>query len=207
MTLLPYIYDFLSLAMQSPEHGYISKIILFGSVATGAYDDESDIDLFIEMKDNSKKKQVDDMIEKTKKQFETINEKTWKLQGVENSFSCIVGKLEEWEGLKEDILNVGIQLYGSFEQTPDDLDHYVLFSYKLKKVKQNKKMKLLRTLFGYTNVIGKKKYTQKGLVESVDGAKIGKNAILVPVKAIKEVRQIFISMKVTPQIRDVWVRK
>ncbi len=48
--LFPYIYDFLSLLSEDDKlKSKIKRIILFGSVARGEADEESDIDIFIDL--------------------------------------------------------------------------------------------------------------------------------------------------------------
>ena len=100
----------------------ISKIILFGSVARGDFDKESDIDIFVETKLQEKIIQ---------KQLGLFNEskimESYRLSGVQNEIVLKVGALDKWKGLKESIAEDGIALYGKYEEMPKELRHFTLF--------------------------------------------------------------------------------
>jgi predicted nucleotidyltransferase len=83
--LIAYAMDFCSFLLKSEMANEIKKIILFGSVARGDFDSESDIDIFI---DTEKEKAVDNAAKKRLKAFEKseIFEK-WMLKGLKNSLS------------------------------------------------------------------------------------------------------------------------
>ncbi len=59
--LIAYAMDFCSFLLKSEMANEIKKIILFGSVARGDFDSESDIDIFI---DTEKEKAVDNAAKK-----------------------------------------------------------------------------------------------------------------------------------------------
>ena len=98
-------------------------------------------------------------------------------------------------------------LYGKFEAWQDGLEHFALFSYSLSKTPQKRKMRLLRSLFGYSTRMGRKVYRQSGLIGKIGGTKLGSNSILVPVGKSKDVQKAFIAHGVTPEIREVWIRQ
>ena len=54
--LISYASNFVSFLLKYEISNEINKIILFGSVATGSFDKESDIDLFIDIKEKNKNK-------------------------------------------------------------------------------------------------------------------------------------------------------
>ena len=102
--LISYAMDFASyLALKVAD---IDRILLFGSVARGDFDDESDIDLFIDADLNPKEVQpilgLYELSEENKK---------YKLEGIKNKISLKIGKLDEWK-LKRSIISNGILLYG-----------------------------------------------------------------------------------------------
>jgi len=79
--ILAYIYDFLSIVFENEEIiDEIKEIILYGSYAKKTYDEESDIDLFFNIKNKDKSKEVEEKLKKTLKSFEIKAEKTWKLK-------------------------------------------------------------------------------------------------------------------------------
>ncbi len=100
----------------------------------------------------------------------------------------------------------GILLYGKFEKFPKEMQHRILATFSLNKIKQKDKMKLIRELYGYRLTKNGKIYYQKGFVEKYSGVKISSNAILIPVEKTKELREILSKFKITPQIREIWER-
>ena len=91
--LIAYAVDFSSYLLSKSES--VEMIILFGSVARGDFDDESDIDIFVDI-DEKKEKSIKAILDdyyKTKKYNE------WKLKGIDNDISLIIGRVdsEEWK--------------------------------------------------------------------------------------------------------------
>lgn len=204
--LLPYIYDFLSLLSEDAEvRGKIRRILLFGSVARGEADEESDIDLFIDLWSKDGADDVETHLRETEKRFLIISEKKWNLLGIRQPIKCIIGTLEEpeWKSLKLEIASSGIMLFGKFEEPEDGMMHCAMFSYSLAKLGQAKKMKLLRNLFGYEITKGRKKYGQPGILKECGGTKIGGNVILVPVENSRKIQKLLNSYGITPEIREV----
>ncbi|MBI2564778.1 nucleotidyltransferase domain-containing protein [Candidatus Woesearchaeota archaeon] len=206
--IFAYLYDFISMLMDKKESKeYIENIILFGSVARGDFDKESDIDLFIEIKDLSNKLIVEKIVRETIDRFEVHAEKTWRLRLIDLPIKPIVGKLSEevWEDLHDEIKKYGVNLYGKYSATMPNLKHYSLVSYSLNKLKQNKKVNLLRKLFGYRIKKKNKIYEQKGMLSSLEGIKLMANQILIKANDLKKIADIFKSFKVTYTVRDVWI--
>lgn len=206
--LFPYIYEYISLLFENAEIKRLTKkIILFGSVARGDFDTESDIDIFLEVHPSVAKK-IEEQVRKTEKRFSVISEKRWVPQGIRNPIKTIVGNLQEsrWRELRSDIASSGITLYGKFESLPKNIKHHALFSYSLSKLPQRRKMKLLRTVFGYSVKKKTKLYKQTGMLEEIGGEKLGPNSILVPLEKSREMQKLFNSFKVTPKIHEVWIK-
>ena len=103
-----YALDFASYLLSNT--GGIQRIILFGSVARGDFDKESDIDLFIDTNDKKLEKIIPKL---TDSFYSTEKAKRWKLKGITHHFSCLVGELDssEWKDLKRSIINHEIVLY------------------------------------------------------------------------------------------------
>jgi len=208
INILPYLYDYLSILLEDEDiKKSVKKIILFGSFATGDFDEESDIDIFIEFPKGTDLKKIGNLVKNSEKRFYSVSSRKWELMGINFPVSSILGNLEDqkWKELKEEIISTGITLYGKFEELPKNLKHYHLFNYTLTRLEQGKKMKFLRTLFGYTVKTGKK-YRQTGLLEEIGGKKLGPNTILIAVEKSREVHKIFNSFGITPEIREVWIR-
>jgi|SRR3989338_11191816 len=174
----------------------VKSIILFGSVARNNFDDESDIDLFVEC-DKKDEKKVEIMLDLYKK---TEEYEKFILDGVKNEFSIKSGKLEDWKDLKRSIISGGITLYGSYNGFPDKLTHKLLFLLNLKGISRAVKIKIWRNLYGYNQKVGKKLYVTKGKVEK----KIGRGAFLVPIKDSQEMVNYLRKNRVKYSLLDVW---
>lgn len=194
--LISYAMDFASYLIRDVEE--INNIILHGSVSRGDFDKDSDIDLFVDVIDLKKEKKI----KKSKQEYyKTESYKRWKLRGLDNEISIIVGKLEgkEWSNLKRAIVNTGILLYGKFKSNVEKNHPYVLFVFE--NIKPDKKrIAIFRKLFGFKT--GKKKIP--GLLEKINGIKMGKSSILVPIENSKRIKDYLRSKKVTPKIYDLW---
>src|SRR3989339_689864 len=116
--LIGYALDFASHLVTNIDK--IESIILFGSVARGDYDPESDIDFFIHTKEKNIYKKIKNAIDNY---YLTERYKRWKLKGISNTFSCITGDLdsEEWEELRRGIINTGFILYGRYAGKVEEL--------------------------------------------------------------------------------------
>ena len=209
MSELAYIYDFLSIVFENKDIiDEIKEIILYGSYAKKTYDKESDIDLFFNIKNKDKSKEIEEELKKTLKSFEIKAEKTWKLKKINASISMITGNLEDetWKGIKDEIASSGIILYSQYKELPEKVNHYTLFSYSLSNLKRKEKMKFIRTLFGYILIKNKKEYKQKGMLESIGGKKLSSNAILIPSQESLKIKKIFNEFKIKYNLYDTWIR-
>ena len=193
--LIAYALDFVSYLI-SKEKG-IDKVILHGSVTRGDFDEESDVDLFVDTDEKSEKKinRILDNYLKTKK-F-----KEWELKGISNTISLITGRLDgdEWKNLKRSMMNTGIVLYGKYKAEAEKINQYVLFSFE--NIKPDKKrIAIFRKIFGFKS--GKKEYP--GLIERIKGIKVGKGSLLVPVEHANEIKEYFQNKKVLVRMYDLW---
>ena len=196
--LLSYAMDFASYLISKIRDGKINKIILHGSVARGDFDEESDIDLFIDANNG-----MSANVEKVKQDYiKTQKFKEWQLKGIENEFSIISGGLDsdKWKGLKRAIMNTGIILYGKYKAEAENIKQCVLFSFE--NIRPDKKrIVVFRKLYGFN--VGKKRYD--GLVDRTGAIKVGKGGLLVPVERANELKQYFQEKKITVKLYDVWM--
>ncbi|MBU4374197.1 MAG: nucleotidyltransferase domain-containing protein [Euryarchaeota archaeon] len=199
--LIAYAMDFCSFLLRSEIVGDIDRIILFGSVARGDFDNESDIDLFI---DTERRKKVDETAKKVLKSFEMseVNEK-WRLKGLKNALSLKIGEIEKWE-LYRSVISSGILLYGRFEEMPKGAKYYSLFVLNFSKMDRNKKIKIWRELYGYKQKIGEKLFVSKGLLEEVLGKKIQRSVIAVPAENKKKILDFIKRKKIKYSIFEIW---
>lgn len=177
----------------------ISRIILFGSVARGDFDKESDIDIFIETGLNEK------LLQKQLSLFNgsKINE-YYRLSGIRNEIVLKVGKLEKWKGLHESIAENGIILYGKYEEKPTGLLHFTLFKISVEKRKFSSKVKIWRKLYGYKQKVGKKTYASRGLLQELDAVKVAKGIFLVPFYNRQKTLDFLDKGKVSYEMLDIY---
>jgi len=194
--LISYASDFTSYLILKIKN--IDCVLLYGSVARGDFNEESDVDLFIDSKFKDVKIQVDKLI---RDYYKTTRFREWKLKGFRNEFSVVVGNLNslEWKDLKRAMLSEGIILYGKFSGSPEAMEQYSLFSFE--NIKPDKKrVAIFRALFGFR--AGNKMFA--GLVEKFEGFRIGKGSILIPISKANELKKYFNDKKVSFKIYDIW---
>src|SRR3989338_11295647 len=143
--IMAYIYDFISFLFEKELKSEIKNIILHGSVASGNYDEKSDIDIFIEPWDRRKKTTIEKNIKEQLSKFEDKAARIWYPMGIKNTFSIIVDDLNspKWKNVRYDIVSNGMLLYSKFKSIPENLQHNVLITFSTNKLKQSDKMKLI----------------------------------------------------------------
>lgn len=201
--ILSYTYDFISLLLGEIKiKDVLSKIILFGSVARGDFDEDSDVDLFVEIKELGKEKDVEALVKAKINSFELLAERTWNLRGVNIPIKVIVGREndETWVNLKDEIKHYGIILYGEYRENKDN---YALISYELSELKQKEKMSFLRRLYGYEVKKNKKVYSKSGLVSSIGAVKTAANQVMVKIEKLREVLKVIKEFKISYKIRKI----
>ena len=194
--LIGYALDYVSYLISQLEE--IGRVILFGSVARGDFDEKSDIDIFIDTKN---KKLESKILRLTENFYKTEKAKAWRLKGVSMLFSTVVGELDsyEWKDLKRAMLNNGIVLFGKYKDVSEKIYFYTLFSFRDIKP-ESKRVGIHRTLFGFR--IGSTKYT--GLLEKYSITWLGKGVIAVPVEHALEIKKLFKEKKIAVKVYDLW---
>lgn len=177
------------------------RILLFGSVASGEFDDKSDVDIFVDV-DKRKEKDVLGLVSGFDKAF---GEK-WRLKGVNNQLSVTVGSiaLKGWEDLRRTIQSYGITLYGQYNELPANIQPHLLFSLDFKKLDRANKVSLWRKLYGYSQKVGKKSYKSKGLIEQLGGVKIDKGVVLIPAANSSKFKRFLGENNVSYNLIEVW---
>lgn len=206
--LIAYALDFVSFLINKldVEASKINAVYLFGSASRGEADADSDIDIFVDTDD----KNLESKLENIKSEFyESSKFKNyWRLLRIENDFSFTVGALDEWEDLKRSIISSGIVLYSKYKEKFKG-EIYAMFKIESKK-KRSDNIRVWRMLYGYTQKVGKKAYTKKGLVKELGGAKLAQSLFVVPLEkadtVLKEIRSKKLKYKMIQIITDLPVR-
>lgn len=182
----------------------IISLVLFGSFARGDYGPRSDIDLLAIFED-------DKFAQKVRKE---IGELT---KGLEHTPQIIIRSLKDLKetdtGLLNKIFREGKLL---FLKHPFDfpivellqLKPYKIIVFKLKNLKPKDKRSFNVDLYGTISVkrIGKQSYSYKykGLLDKIEGKKLGAGTLLVPEKAASEVEFLLKDYKIKYDKLDVW---
>ncbi|GAG29946.1 unnamed protein product, partial [marine sediment metagenome] len=156
----------------------IDRIILYGSVAKGSAMKTSDVDIFIDTKKDLKK-EVYDIIDEFYKSREAL---LFKAKGIENEINVKIGELKNWKELHRSITSTGITLWGRYEtrEKPIGSQHKIIFYWD--KIDKNRGA-FLNKIYGFKS--GEKRYT--GLLEKINGTKIGKSNIIIPIEHKEEI--------------------
>ncbi|MDP7079237.1 MAG: nucleotidyltransferase domain-containing protein [Candidatus Undinarchaeales archaeon] len=194
--MLADILDFVSFLMEEPGMvERIGRIVLFGSVARGDFDEESDIDLFIDVLSDDDIAFVEEQSRSVLDRFESSAETTWHLRGIDLPIRPLVGRLDDprWAALVEDIKGNGIVLYGPFDQLPENLERRVLVNYSLAGLEQKEKMRVIRRLKGSVPTGLQERTLLAGkalLVDPVDAVELG--SLLRKHGARYQVREVYL---------------
>ena len=155
----------------------IDQIILYGSVARGTANEESDVDLFIDTESD-----LGEEIENVLTLFYKSRDYTlFKAKGIENEINIKTGRLSKWKELHRSITANGKVLWGNFKATeaPIGTQHQILFHWD--KIGKSRTA-FLNKMYGYKT----QKRVIKGCLNKWNGKKIGKSAVLIPFKYKKE---------------------
>src|SRR3989344_5162487 len=173
----------------------IREVVLFGSAARDEATKESDIDLFINLKKEDKKlnKEIDKVLEEFYKSREALLFKTKK---IENKINIIVGKINEWPELKSSIESEGIVLYGQYISSNVKGKKYAIIFWS--EIEKNRGA-FLNKIYGFR--VKSKRYL--GLLQSYNGMKLGKSAILIPVENKDEILKLIRHHKVSAKILEI----
>ena len=199
-SLIGYAQSFVSFLLDSAVGDKVRRVILFGSVARGDFQSESDIDVFVDVEEV--------YIEQVEKIFglflHSQLEKMWRLKGLSQEISLKVGVLSEW-ALRREVISSGVMLYGKYAEMPGGVTFYVLFVLKnVAHKKVSSQVRLWRELYGYTQRVGKKKYVRRGLVEQEGGKKLAPGVFFVPMAMRRKIVILLGREKVNYQVYELW---
>ena len=196
--LIAYAMAFSSYLIQSlKREASVQNIVLFGSVARGDFDSKSDIDIFVDTKEDIEK-EVSDILDSFYNSI--IYKNYWKLLGINNDLSVKVGDISRWE-LRRSIISHGISLFSKYRE---DIGGK-LFSMFIIDVggKRNQKLKIWRKIYGYRQRVKGKEYSAKGLLDELDAKRIGPAVFILPIENTNAARQFLNKNKVKHRIIEM----
>lgn len=173
--------------------------MLYGSVAKNEANEESDVDIFIEVRGKGVGSERE--IQRIEQEFYRSREAAlFKSRGVDNKFSLKVGRLKEWKDLYRSIASTGIVLYGKYEakELPAGVKHFAIFFWD--HVGKNRGA-FLNKLYGFR--IRGKNYT--GLLQRSGGMKIGKSCVMLPVHYKDEISGLIKKHEVKAHMAEAFV--
>ena len=195
---LPYVVHFVSFMLEHLDIDNINNIILFGSAARNESTKESDIDIFIDVNSQEKEynKHINQIIEKFYKS--KFYQNYWKIKNIDNDFNVIVGDINKWKELKDNIISTGITLYSKFKDIPENQKYGLLIYFENIKP-ETKRVILYKNLYGYNT----KRKHYSGLLEKYHGTKINKGTILVSLDNKIVFLKLFKKFNVTIKTRNI----
>jgi len=176
----------------------IKNIILYGSVAKSISTKESDVDIFLDVENDTKsmRKDVRKVLDNFYESKESI---IFKLLGIDNEIKLKIGRLNDWKDLKRSILSDGFVLWGKMESgKPLKTEHKIIFYWD--RINKNRGA-FLNKIYGYKT--GKKEY--KGFLSRTGGIKLGKSCIMIPIRYRDTMIDIIKKYKVNSKAVEVFV--
>ncbi|MBI4896683.1 MAG: nucleotidyltransferase domain-containing protein [Candidatus Aenigmarchaeota archaeon] len=193
---------FLVSTLSEQELRHVHRVILFGSAARLSATEESDIDLFFDV-DGSKQllRALRSKLNKAADEYGLTNEAlSFKSQGVDNELSIKIGNLNAWKDLANSMPSQGIVLYSKYTAKPETVQAYTMLSWS---VAGKYRGALLNKLYGYR--AANKLYP--GLLEKIDGRRIGRGVIMVPAESRDIVIDALEKYRVNYSRIDMWTEK
>lgn len=195
--LIAYASAFVSFVI--PKLNDINEIILFGSVARGENDKDSDVDLFFNVEKKEDEKWLEKQIKEELKEFyKSKIAEVWNLKGIKNPINVNIGKLEDWK-LKRSIISDGICLYGKYKELPKDIKSFVFFNINpIKNI--TKRNYIIREIFGRKE----KNYSKIGILEKVEGKRVSPSSFIISKEKSNQIIHFLGKNKIDYQFFEIW---
>lgn len=197
--MLSYTEAFISFLFRTPgiKADYIKSVHLFGSVARGDFDEDSDVDIFINT-DKVHEKEILKFSRIALRNFYKSSEyEKLRLLGVKNPISVKCGDISRW-ALFESIKFESVVLYSS-TMFPLFKKYFLL---ELKPIKgTTKRNRIVRKLGGRKEIARK----EKGLVEQIGGQMLDSKHYIIPGEKIQSITSILSKENAFFEMREVWM--
>ncbi|MFH0949526.1 MAG: nucleotidyltransferase domain-containing protein [Candidatus Aenigmatarchaeota archaeon] len=197
--LISYAQAFTSFIFRTPgiKASKIKSVYLFGSVVRGDYDDDSDVDIFIDVDKKYEKEMMKFLNIALKNFYRSMECEKFQLLGVTNPIKAKWGDVKNWE-LFGSIKSEGIILYSS-SIFPFFRKHFFL---EIKPVKNiAKRNRIIRKLVGRKESFRK----EKGLVDQIGGKILDSRHYIIPSEKIQYVTKILSKENAIFEIREMWM--
>ena len=183
-------------------------VVLFGSVARDRETRDSDIDLFIVMDTKGDIEEAGD-VERIKEEAYRLEEK------YDRNIQLLITnrnyeRVEDYSVQK--IFGEGIILYARAPEIRMNgirVEAFTFVSYGLSSLSHAEKMRFRNELYGYNTARKYKRKTYKnvkpGLLEKLDGRKIGLGTVMLPKRALAALEKMLDSYKVGYKEIEAWV--
>lgn len=191
-------------AREASKHNVL-YVLLFGSVAKGKADIESDIDLLVVLETD---KPLNELSEK-----ERILEIAFQLEKKYSRDIQVIVTNRQYDGLDSyfvaKVLGEGHLLYARSAQVVLNnmsLEAYTFVGFDLNGLPKEKRMKLRYKLYGARTYRGKRYVQQReGLLAQLGGRRLGNCALLVPKQHLSSIEQLFDAFGVIYRTIDAWL--
>jgi predicted nucleotidyltransferase len=181
----------------------LQSTIVFGSVARGDATEESDLDLFLECDRGAEERIWRRLLDIGRRHDVPITPVFYR-ESERGGFDL---------QFLESIHRHGRVLLGRLPAlTPGELDlrPMRLVSYWTPRLSARRRARLLRRLDGYHTAkqVGRRRYrsVQTGFLEGAGGWRVGRGALVVPEKAVRELEGIFQEFRVKRALVPVWIQ-
>ena len=177
----------------------VRTVLLFGSTARFAADEESDVDVFFDVSASKKiQNALRAKLNKTAEEVSLTNAALeFKAKNIDNEINVKVGKLEEWNDLAQSIPSHGIVIYGKYTKKSPTAKAYAIISWE---ATGKHRGALFNKLYGYR--ANNKKY--HGLIEKTKSIRLGKAVVMVPAQHRDRFTEALEKYKVNYSRHDVW---
>jgi len=167
----------------------LDAIVLFGSVARGESRRGSDIDLLLLYENDEDALEAEDKTAKIAAETPNIT-----VSVINKGYR----EFAENPHFAFEVLRDGLVLYKRLGKTPlktqlFPLRLFYIYVFNLEKHSRSEKNRITVALYGRR----KGKYVYKGLVESLNGYKLGRGAIMIPVENFRKIEEFFALNRIT----------
>jgi len=193
---LPNIRIFKKIVRKLSRENEVKSIIVYGSFARGDYGPKSDIDLFIIIDNEEKKKELQDRIIELETEIGKSIQPTirTKKEMRQTDFGLLQNVFREGKILYlKESLDISSSLL--LREKP-----YIIYTFNLRELKQNEKARFNRVLY----VRKKGKYSYKGLLEKIGGKKLTSGCVIIPYTKKENMEKLLNKFNIKYEAIIVW---